>query len=305
MTQHVMYQSTVTRREFVARLGGFLTPYHLIKSLKLSSCGPHSFDADNSLAAQIKSFSRDDRMLRAFGKQRPVFWRGDGPSVLVLHELPGMTPFDIDFAFRLSKTFRVYLPLLFGEPGEDRFERRLLGECVFGPWPWEEFEPKHPWIPPLLKLIEAIHERAPSRIGVVGMCLTGMLPISLMASPHVVAPVICQPTMPLPIDDERAASLGIPSADITHAQGRVIREQLQVLAFRATTDCYCPSARFNTLGSTFSDRLIRCDIDFNGAHGHSILAAEYHRPDLSPVVMARVRAAFDDTVDFLNKHLRS
>ena len=243
-------------------------------------------------------------MLTAFGKTCRVFWRGDGPSVLVLHELPGMTLFDIDFALRLSNQgFRVYLPLLFGEPGDDKFVSRFWSECVFGRWPWEELEPKNPWVPPLIGLVDAIYAVAPGPIGVVGMCLTGLLPVSLMASPHVVAPVVCQPTMPLPIDDERAAVLGLPKSEVDRARTRMDAEQLQVLAFRASTDCYCPGTRFDTLQHTFGDRLIRRDVDFAGAHGHSILAAEYYRPEMAPGVKARVHAAFDETVAFLTRQL--
>ncbi len=49
-----------------------------------------------------------------------VFWTGDGSPVLVLHELPGLSPAALRFGRRLAaRGFRVYLPLLFGEPGQD------------------------------------------------------------------------------------------------------------------------------------------------------------------------------------------
>ena len=136
-------------------------------------------------------------------------------------------------------------------------------------------------------------------IGVVGMCLTGMLPISLMASTRVVAPVVSQPTMPLPIDRTRAISLGLPPSEIAHALRRLDDEDLEVLAFRASTDCYCPAARFDRLCTTFPGRVVRRDVDFGSTHGHPILAAEFHRPDAPP----GVACAFDQTVDFLRTHL--
>ena len=294
-----MHQAQLNRREFVTRVGGFLTPFHLVKSLKLASCGPHAVQPDPSIAT-IERFSVDDRLLTCFGKRHRVFSRGEGRGVLVLHELPGLTPFDIDFAFRLSEQrFHVFLPLLFGEPGEDKFGKRLLSECVFGPWPWEELAPVNPWVPPLVNLADTISTLTGGPIGVVGMCLTGILPISLMASTRVVAPVVSQPTMPLPIDETRAVSLGLPPGDIAQALRRLDNERLEVLAFRASTDCYCPAARLDSLSIAFPGRVVRHDVDFGSAHGHSILAAEFHRPGAPP----GVAQAFEQTVSFLRRHL--
>ena len=46
-----------------------------------------------------------------------VYVIGDGPPVLVVHELSGMNASAVDFARRLAgQGFRVYLPHLFGKP---------------------------------------------------------------------------------------------------------------------------------------------------------------------------------------------
>jgi dienelactone hydrolase len=51
------------------------------------------------------------------GKTRPVFRRGSGPAVIVIHEVPGITPQVAAFANRVADAgFTVYLPHLFGEP---------------------------------------------------------------------------------------------------------------------------------------------------------------------------------------------
>jgi hypothetical protein len=72
------------------------------------------------------------------------------------------------------------------------------------------------------------------------------------------------------------------------------REDLKILAFRASTDCLCPAARFDQLCSTFPGRVLRHDVDFRTAHGHSVLAAEFHRQH-APTGVAD---AFDQTVRF-------
>jgi dienelactone hydrolase len=51
------------------------------------------------------------------GKIRDVFRRGSGPAVIVIHEVPGITPQVAAFANRVADAgFTVYMPHLFGDP---------------------------------------------------------------------------------------------------------------------------------------------------------------------------------------------
>ena len=64
-------------------------------------------------------------------KTRRVLRHGAGPGVLLMHELPGMTPACLYLAKRIACAgFSVYLPLLFGEPGEHAGVRNMLRLCV-------------------------------------------------------------------------------------------------------------------------------------------------------------------------------
>ena len=48
---------------------------------------------------------------------RPVFKRGGGPAVIIIHEMPGLHPLVIRFADRVAAAgMTVYLPSLFGIP---------------------------------------------------------------------------------------------------------------------------------------------------------------------------------------------
>ena len=48
----------------------------------------------------------------------PVYVRGSGPGVLLLHELPGMVPQCVELARLIAQRgFTVFMPLLFGEAG--------------------------------------------------------------------------------------------------------------------------------------------------------------------------------------------
>src|SRR3984893_17941386 len=49
---------------------------------------------------------------------RKVFWRGTGPAVIIIHEIPGLNPLVVRFADRVADAgMTVYLPSLFGQPG--------------------------------------------------------------------------------------------------------------------------------------------------------------------------------------------
>jgi hypothetical protein len=54
------------------------------------------------------------------GISHRVYLKGVGPDVLLMHELPGMTPQFINLARTVADAgFTVHLPLFFGEPGQE------------------------------------------------------------------------------------------------------------------------------------------------------------------------------------------
>ena len=54
-----------------------------------------------------------------------------GPNLVILHELPGMSPACITLARRfIEHGFTVHLPLLFGQPGEFRLLKNFARICI-------------------------------------------------------------------------------------------------------------------------------------------------------------------------------
>ena len=54
------------------------------------------------------------------GKTRTVYRKGDGPAVIVISEIPGITPLVADFARRVAELgLTAVMPHLFGEPGKE------------------------------------------------------------------------------------------------------------------------------------------------------------------------------------------
>src|SRR4030095_6062779 len=67
------------------------------------------------------------------GAMRTVYARGRGPAVVVMHEIPGITPQVEEFARRVAdEGFRVYLPNLFGTPGTPISAGYVLGRLGRG-----------------------------------------------------------------------------------------------------------------------------------------------------------------------------
>ena len=68
------------------------------------------------------------------------------------------------------------------------------------------------------------------------MCLTGIQPLAMLRCRAVVAPVICQPTLPLGGSTKAKTDFGLPPADADFAIARVTYERLQVLHIRYAND---------------------------------------------------------------------
>ena len=56
----------------------------------------------------------------AAGITRPTYRRGEGPGVIVIHEIPGITPLVTKFANEVvDRGFTVVMPSLVGTPGKE------------------------------------------------------------------------------------------------------------------------------------------------------------------------------------------
>jgi dienelactone hydrolase len=196
--------------------------------------------------------------------------------VLVLHEYDHLSIACLNFAIRLSRAgFTVYVPLLFGKPdGKTGFGTtlRTTSELAFGgQWHALFAEHKHQPITDslagLCQKISSWHDH--QGIAVIGMCLTGALPIALMNEPCVVAPVMAQPSIPLfSFTPEGKRAPGISNQDLNGAVKRVKQEHLLVFGTRYEEDTISPKARFETIAAAFGEDSF-CD--------HTIRAADYLR----------------------------
>ena len=138
---------------------------------------------------------------------RPVWRRGAGPAVIIIHEIPGLHPLVLRFASRVAAAgMTVFCPSLFGEPGRKVSVGYALGVmakaiCIhreFNVWATDRSSPIVDWLRALAR--QAHGECGGAGVGAVGMCFTGGFALAMMTEPAVVAPVLSQPSLPLPLD---------------------------------------------------------------------------------------------------------
>jgi dienelactone hydrolase len=89
-------------------------------------------------------------------------------------------------------------------------------------------------------------------VGAVGMCFSGNFALTMMLEPAMLAPVLCQPALPL--DDP--AGLEIAPAEIKAVRDRLERDDLTVIAYRFAGDRYCRAERFAAYAAALGDRFV-------------------------------------------------
>lgn len=183
---------------------------------------------------------------------------GTGPAVIVMAEMPGISPQVARFARWVREAgFTVYMPSLFGrdgavpgaEEGAAVFKRACISAefCAFGA---NLASPVTQWLRALAR--QAHQECGGPGVGAIGMCFTGNFALTMMLEPAVLAPVLCQPSLPL--DDP--AGLEISPAELSAIRQRLERDDLSVIAFRFAGDRVCTAQRFAAYAEALGERFV-------------------------------------------------
>ncbi len=199
---------------------------------------------------------RDPSQPDRLSSERIVYKKGNGPGVILMHELPGMIPECVDLARRLAEAnFTVYLPLLFGEPNSQLSVPKILQYvaqlCIskeFYLLAKNQSSPIADWLKALCR--QAKVECGGNGVGVIGMCLTGGFVLSLMADDSVIGAVASQPSLPLRISQDRKESLGVSPQDLAAAKNRA-ENGARILALRFSEDATSPPEKFIRLQQEF------------------------------------------------------
>jgi dienelactone hydrolase len=209
------------------------------------------------------------------GATRTVYTRGHGPGVVVMHEIPGITPQVEEFGRRVADDgFRVYLPHLFGTVGKPISTGYVLGQmgraCIsreFAVLARHESSPITDWLRALCRHAHA--ECGGPGVGAVGMCLTGNFALALMVDEAVMAPVLSQPSLPFGVSKTHRAALHVSDGDLAVAKRRAAAG-CTVLGLRFTADPLCPGERFETLRRELGSGFESIEIDSSPGNPHGI-----------------------------------
>lgn len=226
------------------------------------------------------------------GTSHPTYRRGSGPGVVVIHEIPGITPDVATFAQEVVDAgFTVVMPSLFGTDGvamtAGSTARALRQVCVskeFTKLRTGETTPVAGW---LRSLAHELHEELGGPgVGALGMCFTGGFALAMMVDDSVTAPVLCQPSAPFAVSPGRSRDLNLSPGDLDIVKGRCAAGQ-QVLGVRYRSDP-AVGKRFDTLTTELGDAFIRVELE---GKGHSTVTTH------------RQQVAVDAVLDFLAANL--
>jgi dienelactone hydrolase len=200
----------------------------------------------------------DPRVVTLDGVAKVVHVAGSGPAVIVMTELPGVSPHVARFSRWVRDAgFTVYMPSLFGRdgavPNVEEGSVTLQRACVsaeFRAFAANGSSPVTQWLRSLAKLAHG--ECGGPGVGAIGMCFTGNFALTMMLEPAMLAPVLAQPSLPL--DDP--AGIEMAPEELVAVQQRLERDDLTVMAYRFAGDRHCKAQRFAAYSEALGDRFI-------------------------------------------------
>jgi dienelactone hydrolase len=253
--------------------------------------------------------SFDETTFAFDGTSRSVYRAGSGPGVVVIHELPGITPQFADFGRRLVDAgFTVAMPSLLGEPGREASvaytARSVWQGCVsreFTTWATNRTSPVITW---LRALARDLHEQTGGPgVGAVGMCFTGGFALAMAVDETMRAPVCSQPSLPFAVGKARSRALGLSGADLALVRDR---PDLCLMALRFANDRMVPESRFAALREALGERVIVVEIENRpGNNPYNIRKAAHSvlTEDLVDEPGHPTKDALDHVLQFLKERL--
>lgn len=198
------------------------------------------------------------RQITLDGVQKKVYLMGTGPAVIVMTEMPGISPHVARFARWVRDAgFTVYMPSLFGRdgavPGAEEGVAVFKRACVsaeFRAFAANASSPVTQWLRALARLAHA--ECGGPGVGAIGMCFTGNFALSMMLEPAMLAPVMCQPSLPM----DQPAAMNVAPGELAAVRARMERDDLTVMAYRFEGDRHCKAQRFAAFAEALGDRFV-------------------------------------------------
>ena len=247
----------------------------------------------------------------AAGFTHDVYYRGSGPGVVLIPEMPGVHPGVLALGNHLvDNGFTVAIPSLYGTPGAAAVRPAmvpiLLRGCVAREFAALATNRERPVADYLRALARDVNAKTPGKgVGVIGQCFSGGFALAAAVDDSVLAPVLSQPSVPLPLTAAQKRDPGLSEREMKVIEKRAAEEGLCALALRFSADPLVPSERFAALKDRLGDAFEVIEIDSSpgnaggfGKMAHSVLTQEVREIDGQPAYEARKRM-----VEFLRERL--
>ena len=268
-----------------------------------------SADEDDPLA------DFDHRSITLEGVTKLVHVAGSGPAVIVMTEMPGISPHVARFSRWVRDAgFSVYMPSLFGRDGAvpqveegGAVLQRACMSAEFRAFATNESSPVTQWLRSLARLAHG--ECGGPGVGAIGMCFTGNFALTMMLERAMLAPVLSQPSLPL--DDP--AGLEIAPEELAAVRERLERDDLTVMAYRFAGDRHCRAERFAAYSQALGERFVGRVLPDSAANPdtppffervvaspHSVVTAHLIDEAGQPTIAAR-----DEILSFFAQRLRA
>ena len=209
---------------------------------------------------------------------RDTYRKGSGPVVIVVHEIPGITPAVERFADDVVNAgFTVVMPNLVGTPGQEvsgkYIASSMLKVCISKEFTNMALQKTSPIIAWLRALARSLHQEVGGKgVGAVGMCFSGGFALGMMVDDIMVAPVLSQPSMPFTVGKARGADLNLSPDDAVVVAQRAANG-CEVLGLRFTQDKLVGN-RFNSLRTLLGDAFIAIELPSQSPKDHSVLTEQ-------------------------------
>ena len=239
------------------------------------------------------------------------FEKGSGPGVVLIPELPGITPEVLGLADHLvDEGFTVVVPSPFGEPERPMTAgytvRTLARICVSAEFRAFATDAHRPITDYLRAVAVDLAARTPgSGVGVIGMCFTGGFALAVAVEESVLAAVASQPSVPFPLGGARRLDPGLSSAELDRVAERASAGDVCAIGLRFSEDRNSPRERFGTLKARLGDAFEVIELDSSPGNpggfssgAHSVLTSEVREVPGHPALAARERV-----VGFLRERL--